>query len=162
MYRILFYNYQNNSEAEDSAAVQKPICWFDGLYNWNEIPYPILYSKERLVSLVTKEIILEKGQRFVELELNQLLRIESTQQGSLLFLENKAFWTTEKSIDRFYSDLKFHLFFRVNKNHLVSLNHVKQLIKCDGMIILSNMDTIPVNEFEAEQMLKFLEGKQMI
>jgi DNA-binding LytR/AlgR family response regulator len=96
------------------------------------------------------------------LNINQLLRIESTTQGSTLFLENNAFWTTKKVIENFESDLVHHSFFRVNKNTLINLHHLKSFITCDAVITLSNMEAIPVDAKKKEHLLKFLEGKQLI
>ena len=161
MYRILFYKHPYQSETTDSNNTQEPVTWFDGIYNRNKISCPILFNKKRLLSSVSKEIILEKGQRFIELNLNQLLRIESTQQGSTLFFEDKTFWTTEKNIDKFELELERYLFFRVNKNHLVNLSYIERLITCDAVVTLSNMDVIPVDAIKKDKLLKFLEGKQL-
>jgi DNA-binding LytR/AlgR family response regulator len=153
MYRILFYKNTKESETSDSDNTQLPITWFDGSYNKNVIPFPILFNKKRLLSSFSKEIILEKAQRYIELNINQLLRIESTTQGSTLFLENNAFWTTKKVIENFESDLVHHSFFRVNKNTLINLHHLKSFITCDAVITLSNMEAIPVDAKKKEHLL---------
>jgi len=162
MYRILFYDNLNQTKEIDSASTNLPIIWLDGVYSKNQIPFPIQFNKEQLLSADSKEIILEKGQRYIELNLNQLLHIEAIRNGSNLFLENKGFWTTEKSIEIFESDLKGNFFLRANKAHLINLKHFESFITCDAIITLSNKEAIPVDSTKKDQILKFLEGKQLI
>ena len=157
MYRILFYN-----EISQSTKNQEPIIWFDAFYHRNDIPHPILFNKKRMLSKESKEVILEKGQHYIELDLDRLLRIEARDHGTILFLENKTFWTTEKSIDKFELELKSNLFLRVNNNHLISLKHVKQFVKCDAMITLSNLDSIPIIGIDTDFLSTFLDGKNII
>lgn len=162
MYRTLFYGTPKKGEYTDSKHHLEPITWFDGLYYKNEIPYTILFNKKPLISTVSKELILQKGQRYIELELNQLLRIESSAHGSTLFLQNDTFWTTKKTLEQFESDLEHSFFCRVNSRNLINLHHLTSFITCDAIVTLSNKEAIPVDAKLKGKLFKFLEGKQLI
>ncbi len=162
MYRVLFYLYTSKDPIADSKNSLVPITWFDGFYYRNEIPYPILYNKQPLSDKDSGKSILKKGQRYIELDLKQLLRIESATQGSILFLENKAYWTTEKPIDLFEKELSDHMFFRVNDKTLINLHHLESFITCDAIVTLSNKEAIPVDAKIKEKLFKFLEGRQIL
>jgi DNA-binding LytR/AlgR family response regulator len=156
------YGTPNKEETKDSKNNLEPITWFDGLYYKNQIPNTILFNKKPLLSSVSKELILKKGQRYIELELNQLLRIESSAQGSTIFLQKEAFWTTDKTIEQFESDLEHSFFFRVNNHNLINLHHLTSFISCDAIVTLSNKEAIPVDSKSKDKLFKFLDRKQLI
>lgn len=162
MYRVLFYNYNNTIETENSKQALDPATWFDGVYYRNEVPFPILFNKKSLHHSVSKELVLEKGQRFIEIDLNQLMRIESTPQGSMLFLENKAFWITEKNIALFEKDLDSNMFFRVNNKTLINMHHLESFITCDAIVTLSDKEAIPVDAKIKDKLFEFLKGRQIL
>ncbi|MBN1649905.1 MAG: LytTR family transcriptional regulator [Bacteroidales bacterium] len=162
MYRVLFYSFNSNNLKAESKTSLAPITWFDGFYSKNEIPYPILFNKQPLVKTDSGESILKKGQRYIELDLNVLMRIESSKHGSSLILENTTFWTTEKTIDLFEKELCDNMFFRVNDKTLINLHHLESFITCDAIVTLSNKEAIPVDAKIKEKLFKFLEGRQIL
>ncbi|MBC7124478.1 MAG: LytTR family transcriptional regulator DNA-binding domain-containing protein [Bacteroidales bacterium] len=162
MYRVLFYQNNISDEQLNQNSKQKLATWIDGIYSHNEIPYPILYSRERLVCSNTKKVILEKGQPFIEIDVAFITQIEYHEQGSTVFLSNKSFWLTNKKIDQFEEELKGSLFLRVHTNHIVNLRHMENFVKCDAFITLSTNDAIPVDSKSKEMLKKFLNDKQIL
>jgi two-component system LytT family response regulator len=132
------------------------------VYSQNEIPFPILYCNDRLENTKSGVLILDKGQRFLELDLNNIIRIESHALGSTVFMVNKAFWTTGKLIDQFEAELKLFEFLRVHASHLINMRYIERFVRCDAFITLSTSDAIPVDSKSNEHIAKYLEDKQII
>ncbi|HDP74414.1 MAG TPA: LytTR family transcriptional regulator [Bacteroidales bacterium] len=162
MYRVLFY--QNTISEEPSPQVSKPdiVTWIDGIYSNNEIPFPILYSRENLECSKTRMAILKKGQPFIEIDVAYIARIEYHPHGSTVFLIGKSFWLTSKGIDQLEQELKDSLFFRVHPNHLVNLRLMENFVKCDAFITLSTCEAIPVDAKCKDMIDKFLKNKQIL
>jgi len=162
MNRILFYHQPNTNQTSDYDANPEPVTWFDGIYIHNEIPFQVLFNKEKLVSSKTGGVILDKGQRFFSSFISEILRIEWHESGSIVHLNNHSFWTTAKSIDEFETDLDGLMFFRVHAHHLVNIHYVKRFVICDAFITLNNSEAIPVDSQNDQSFLEFLDDQQLI
>ncbi|HAN79265.1 MAG TPA: hypothetical protein DCQ31_16605 [Bacteroidales bacterium] len=159
MYRIVLYNSAN--QKQESATNLLPVLWFDGVFEKNEIPYPILYNKKNMKTS-SGELILAADSYFLKFNTGDFLRIESNLNGSSVFLLGNILITTDKPIDEFENVLKNSLFFRVHANHLINMRYTERIVKCDSFIILSNSDAIPMDTQNNEPIFKFLEGKELI
>lgn len=161
MHRIIVRN-STQIETIDESRQDEPLTWFEGIYSRNEIPFPILYNHERLISTKSGEVILDRGERFIEHNLSDIIRIEFHELGSTVFLTNKSFWTTSKPIDRFAEELNGCLFFRVHPKHLVNFRYMESFVRCDAFITLSTSEAIPVDSKSNITITKYLKDKQIL
>lgn len=162
MNRILFYQQPQIDQENSLEDDLQPVTWFDGVYMHNEIPLPVLFNKKKLVNARTGELILQEGQRYFSSDVQDILRIEWHEQGSIVRMSDHTFWTTEKLIDQFEQELAGLKFFRVHPHHLVNIHYVERFVICDAFITLSNSEAIPVDSGNDPSILEFLNDQQLI
>jgi len=96
-----------------------------------------------------------KGIELVDLK--EIIRLESHNNYTTFWLEDKTKKVVSQSIGHFESALKLHYFFRIHQSHIINLNHLKSFLKNDGgKVVMSDGCTLEVSRRKKEEFLKHL------
>lgn len=89
----------------------------------------------------------------------EIIRVESDNNYSRLFLENESKILVSKTLKDFERILTDHGFIRVHQSHLVNIEHIRKfLFKSGGIIRLKDNTEIPVSSRKRNEIKDFLNG----
>lgn len=100
-----------------------------------------------------KKIVLQTLSKTYIVQIQDILRCESSNNYTQFFLKNGDKILVSKPI-KIYEDLLANFnFFRVHKSHLVNLNFVKGILKKDGGFIeLTNKEKVPISSRKRDKL----------
>lgn len=104
-----------------------------------------------------ERIALPTSEGLTFVELNELIRCESTANYTFFFLTSGKKILVSKTI-KFYDELlSDHKFYRVHQSHLINLMHIKKYVKGEGgYIIMSDDSMVIVSRRRKESFLSIL------
>jgi len=104
-----------------------------------------------------KKIILNTSDSVHIIEIASLIRCESSENYTMIYIEGKSRIVIAKTLKEFEEMLGVYGFFRVHQSHLVNLQYVNSYDKKGGgVIILKNDERIPLSTRRKEGFLKAL------
>jgi len=104
-----------------------------------------------------ERIALPTSEGLTFVEINDMIRCESTANYTYFFLEGGKKILVSKTI-KFYEELlSDHKFYRVHQSHLINLMHIKKYVKGEGgYIIMSDDSMVMVSRRRKESFLSIL------
>lgn len=104
-----------------------------------------------------ERIALPTSEGLTFVEINDMIRCESTANYTYFFLEGAKKILVSKTI-KFYEELlSDHKFYRVHQSHLINLMHIKKYVKGEGgYIIMSDDSMVMVSRRRKESFLSIL------
>ncbi len=96
-----------------------------------------------------------EGVEFIEI--NQIMRIESSSNYSKIFFKDGRFLLVTKLLKDFEEILLPYRFYRIHNSHLINLSYIKKYIRGDGgQVIMQNDEVIDVARRKKEEFLKLI------
>jgi two-component system LytT family response regulator len=83
-------------------------------------------------------LLIRKIRGAVRLQKRDILRMESKNNYTRIFLKNKKDVTASKTLKQFESALQHENFIRIHQSHLVNLKHIKKVNPREGSVVLSD------------------------
>lgn len=138
-----------------------PVFWFRGTYSLNIIPFPVIYSAIEYLSPLG-ETIVEANTHYVRFVLEDIVRIEKSMDKVLVFMINGAYWTSKTQFELIGEKANNQQFIKVHENHLINLQHLDKIVKCEAFVVLSNTEAIPVDSQNSKTVFNFLENRKIL
>lgn len=103
-------------------------------------------------------LIINRHDKAVFIEVNDILRFEANGSYTEIFMENGGRINSTKNIMYYEGLLERHNFYKVHRSHLINLNKVKELIKYDGdgVIIMQDNSKIGISRAKKNEFLRTL------
>ena len=96
-----------------------------------------------------------EGVEFIEI--NQIMRIESSSNYSKIYFKNGKSLLVTKLLKDFEEILLPYRFYRIHNSHLINLSYIKKYIRGDGgQVIMQNDEVIDVARRKKEEFLKLI------
>ena len=109
--------------------------------------------EESLLSISDKRISIPMNGKIVFLQTDEIIYCESDGNYCKIFLEDKRTLFVTRKIKEVLNLLPGEKFFRVHNSYVVNLNKVREYLKTDGYVILSNNTKIPVSRSKKSSFL---------
>ena len=103
----------------------------------------------------SKRVLVQKGFKLINILVDEIIYIEAQDDYAMLYTANDSFLTS-KGITAIHSKLNPEEFLRVHRSFVVSINHIKEILKDTNgfQIITSNNKKINVSRSYSEAMNK--------
>jgi len=107
---------------------------------------------------LNKKIILNTSSSLFVVEINQLLRCESSENYTRVFVKGKDSIMMAKTLKEFEEILSTYGFFRIHQSHLINIHYVDAFDKSNNIVLLKTGDRIPISTRKKENFLKTLQS----
>ncbi len=104
-----------------------------------------------------KKIILKTADKMHILEIRQIVRLESSNNYTIFFLEDSQKIMVAKSIKEYEDLLINYGFFRIHQSNIINLSCLSTYDKRNQQVILKDGATLPVATRKAQDLIKMLE-----
>lgn len=111
------------------------------------------HFEETLLSYSDKRISIPMNGKIIFLETEEIIYCESDGNYCKIFLEDKRIIFITRKLKEVLNLLPGERFFRVHNSYAVNLKKVREYLKTDGYIILSNGKKIPVSRSKKSSFL---------
>jgi two-component system, LytTR family, response regulator len=108
---------------------------------------------------LAKEIAIQTSEGYTILKINDIIRLESDSNYSMLFYIGAKRVISSKPLS-FYNDILLNSnFVRVHQSHLINVFHISKYIHKDGgYLILSDGSSVPVSQRKKTSVIKLIEN----
>ena len=109
--------------------------------------------EESLFSLSDKRISIPMNGKIVFLQTDEVIFCESDGNYCKIFLEDKRTLFVTRKLKEVFNLLPKETFFRIHNSYVVNLKKVREYLKTDGYVLLSNNRKVPVSRSKKSSFL---------
>lgn len=129
--------------------------YIEGLHRNNNLQNDLFQDTKTLN--MDDRITLSVGSEFEFVKTNEIIRCESDDNYTIIFLANHKKLVVSKTLKIIESKLPTHSFIRVHSSHLINIHYIKKYHKSDGGYFeMLNGENIPLSRTKKEEILKSL------
>jgi len=123
-----------------------------------------LYLDERPTRLVSDvdSVELSKGIRFQYVRVDEIVRLESQADSTIIYLRDKSHLVTKLALKFFLMKLKEVSFYMVHQDHLVNMSFIERLTHSSAYLTLSNFESIPVSPEQENELKNYFDSHWII
>lgn len=106
--------------------------------------------------LVVRKISLSTTDKIHLIDVDDIVRCESDNYYTIIFFQNNTSLMVSKTLKEMEQKLEEFDFVRTHKSHLVNIRCIKNFIKDEMMVVLSNDAKVPVSKRKKEKIMEVI------
>jgi two-component system, LytTR family, response regulator len=140
----------------DADDVILAINRYDKIVKNEKVKYELLSTNLQNKNVALHQLALNSQEKINVVKIDQIIRCESEKNYTRFYTINNEKFLVSTNLGEYEKLLQEHNFVRVHTSHLVNLNFVKEFIKIDNELILTNKERISVSDRKRSEVMEKL------
>jgi len=114
-----------------------------------------LLENLKISNFSQRKIAIPSGDGLVFVKINNIIRLESSQKYTLIYLTDKTKLLSSYNIGEFRKLLGEYNFYSPHRSHFINKEHIKKYLK-EGVIVMSDDSTVPLSKRRRSEFINMM------